>query len=95
MILPSAVFRLDKPIDFPRETRWQKTISPERGSALTTGGDLMFIGDSRGHFIAFHARGGISAPAITYMLDGKQQVAVLAGTSLYTFQLHGAEASGR
>jgi alcohol dehydrogenase (cytochrome c) len=85
---------------------WEfKTMTPERGSALTTGGNLVFIGDSQGYFIAFDARdgkvlwkmqtgagagrgGGVSAPAITYMLDGKQQVAVIAGTSLFTFQLH-------
>ncbi len=44
-------------------------------------------GDRRG--------GGISAPAITYMLDGKQQVAVLAGTTLYTFQLHNRNTNSR
>ncbi len=86
---------------------WEfKMITPDRGSALTTAGDLVFLGDSQGYFAAFHARtgkvlwrmqtgaggerrgGGISAPAISYLLDGKQQVAVIAGTSLYTFQLH-------
>ena len=79
---------------------WEfKTLSPQHGSMLTTAGDLVFIGDTQGYFTAFHARTGrvlwkmntgaagqgISAPAITYLLDGKQQVAVLAGTSLYTF----------
>src|SRR5260370_42361784 len=81
---------------------WEfKTLSPQHGSMLTTAGDLVFIGDTQGYFAAFHARTGkvlwkmntgasgpgISAPAITYLLDGKQQVAVVAGTSLYTFHL--------
>jgi|SRR5579884_278044 len=84
---------------------WEfKTITPERGSALTTGGNLLFIGDSQGYFTAFDATngkvlwkintgsgsgrgGGVSAPAITYMLDGKQQIAVIAGQSLFAFQL--------
>jgi alcohol dehydrogenase (cytochrome c) len=81
---------------------WEfKTLSPQHGSMLTTAGDLVFIGDTQGYFTAFHGRTGkvlwkmntgaagqgISAPAITYLLDGKQQVAVVAGTSLYTFQL--------
>jgi alcohol dehydrogenase (cytochrome c) len=83
---------------------WEfKTLSPEHGSALTTAGDLLFIGDTQGYFTAFDARSGrvlwklntgaagygVSAPAITYMLDGKQQFAVVAGTSLYAFQLFG------
>ena len=83
---------------------WQfKTLTPERGSALTTAGDLLFIGDSQGYFTAYHARTGkvlwkmntgaagygVSAPAITYTLDGRQQVAVIAGTSLFAFQLPG------
>ncbi|HYM09710.1 MAG TPA: PQQ-dependent dehydrogenase, methanol/ethanol family [Bryobacterales bacterium] len=30
---------------------------------------------------------GIAAPAVTYLLDGKQQVAVVAGSSMFAFQL--------
>jgi glucose dehydrogenase len=72
---------------------------------LTTGGDLVFAGDGQGYFTAFHARtgkvlwklqtgAGISAPAMTYEMDGRQYVAVIAGTALFTFALP-PEAAGR
>jgi alcohol dehydrogenase (cytochrome c) len=84
---------------------WEhKMLEPQSGSALTTGGDLVFLGDGFGYLIAFDARsgkvlwkfqtgagargrGGISAPAITYMVDGKQHVGVIAGTSFFSFKL--------
>ena len=78
---------------------WEfKTIKPSRGSVLTTAGDLVFLGDGQGYLIAFQARTGktlwrfqlgtgVSAPAMTYELDGKQYVAVLAGPALFTFAL--------
>jgi quinohemoprotein ethanol dehydrogenase len=57
---------------------------------LTTGGDLVFQGLADGQFNAYHARTGerlwsydaglgISAPGITYKLEGEQYVAVLVG----------------
>lgn len=78
---------------------WEfKTIRPHRGSVLTTAGDLVSAGDGQGYFTAFHARAGkvlwklqtgagIAAPAITYLLDGRQYVAVIAGTALFAFAL--------
>ncbi len=78
---------------------WEfKTIHPHRGSVLTTGGELVFAGDGEGYFTAFHARtgevlwnfqsgAGVSAPAMTYELDGRQYIAVIAGTALFTFAL--------
>ena len=74
------------------DARGIKTGTPSLGGAITTAGDLIFIGatiDSR--FRAFDARNGkelwvekLSAPAhsipSTYMgRDGKQYVAVTAG----------------
>ncbi len=78
---------------------WEfKTIHPHRGSVLTTGGDLVFAGDGQGYLTAFHARtgkvlwnfqlgSGVSAPAMTYEMDGRQYIAVIAGTALFTFAL--------
>ena len=54
--------------------------------------------DGQGYLAAFHARAGqvlwklqtgasISAPPITYLLDGRRHVAVIAGAALFTFAL--------
>jgi alcohol dehydrogenase (cytochrome c) len=88
---------------------WEyKTIVPLRGSALTTAGDLVFIGDTFGFFSAFHARNGkvlwkmntgadasnlgnivrgVVGPPVTYLLDGRQHVAIIAGGTMYDFAL--------
>ena len=81
---------------------WEfKTITNHRGSVLTTGGGLVFTGDGQGYLTAFGARTGkvlwyfqtgapgITAPPITYELDGRQYIAVIAGTSVYAFALQG------
>jgi quinohemoprotein ethanol dehydrogenase len=57
---------------------------------LTTAGNLVFQGKADGRFIAYNARTGqtlwtfeaglgISAPPITYKIDGKQYIALLVG----------------
>jgi quinohemoprotein ethanol dehydrogenase len=57
---------------------------------LTTAGDLVFQGRADGEFVAYHAATGerlwsqhmgvgISAPPITYAVDGRQYVALLVG----------------
>ncbi|MEM9329003.1 MAG: PQQ-dependent dehydrogenase, methanol/ethanol family, partial [Bacteroidota bacterium] len=67
----------------PQETFWN-------AGTLTTGGHLVFQGRTDGIFAAYHAdRGdllwewdaglGISAPPITYKIDGKQYLALLVG----------------
>jgi alcohol dehydrogenase (cytochrome c) len=78
---------------------WEfRTIRPLRGSVLTTAGDLVLVGDGHGYLIAFHARSGqvlwklqlgagVSAPPLTYLLEGRQYVSVLAGAALFTFGL--------
>lgn len=73
------------------------------GSTMTTAGNLVFASTSDGHFIAVSAdKGeklwqaqlvpGFGSP-VTYSLDGKQYVSVIAGRSghagLYTFALGG------
>jgi len=65
---------------------------------LTTSTDLLFTGGREGYFYAFDARNGqplwrtnlggsiVNAP-ITYEIDGKQYVSVIAGNILSTFAL--------
>jgi quinohemoprotein ethanol dehydrogenase len=73
------------------------------GGTVTTAGNLVFSSSTDGHFMAFRADKGEKlwevqlAPGfgspITYMLEGKQYVSVLAGRighgRLYTFALDG------
>jgi len=70
---------------------WQaKTDQPMIGGISVTGGDLAFAGEGNGSFKAYDARSGkvlwtyqcgagVNAPPVTYMVDGKQYVAVGAG----------------
>jgi alcohol dehydrogenase (cytochrome c) len=64
---------------------------PNYGGALATAGNLVFLGESDGTFGAYDAKTlkqlwsfnigtGINAPPITYSVNGKQFVAVLAGS---------------
>jgi alcohol dehydrogenase (cytochrome c) len=66
------------------------------GGLLTTASDLLFTGGREGYFYALDARTGkvlwksnlggqiVMAP-ITYEVDGKQYVSVIAGHTLVTF----------
>lgn len=65
---------------------------------LTTGSDLLFTGGREGYFYALDAKAGallwkaslggqIVAPPITYEVEGKQYVAVIAGNLLATYAL--------
>jgi PQQ-dependent dehydrogenase (methanol/ethanol family) len=67
-----------------------KTPQPLIGGVLATSGDLVFNGEANGWFKAFDARNGkelwkynagagVNAPAVSYMVGGKQYVAVAAG----------------
>lgn len=81
------------------ETKWRfETVTPPTSGLLSTAGGLVFAGDREGYFIALDARtgkvvwkfqtgGAVIAPPITYLLDGKQYVAVAAGASMMTFAL--------
>jgi alcohol dehydrogenase (cytochrome c) len=64
---------------------------PNYSGALTTAGNLVFLGHVDGSFTAhdaktlkelysFNVGTGINAPPITYSVNGKQYVAVLAGS---------------
>ncbi|MEQ9464797.1 MAG: PQQ-dependent dehydrogenase, methanol/ethanol family [Haliea sp.] len=71
--------------------RWEiQHAGPWNGGVLTTAGNLLFQGNSGGHFAAyradtgaelwrFDAQTGVMAAPVTYRLDGVQYVAVVAG----------------
>jgi alcohol dehydrogenase (cytochrome c) len=67
-----------------------KTPQPLIGGVLATAGGLVFNGEANGWFKAFdaasgkelwryNAGAGVNAPAVSYMVNGKQYVAVAAG----------------
>ena len=70
---------------------WQApTDEPMMGGALATAGDLVFAGEGNGLFKAYNAKtgkvlwqfqcgAGVNAPAVSYMVKGKQYIAVAAG----------------
>jgi glucose dehydrogenase len=70
---------------------WQhKTPQPLIGGVLATASGLVFNGEANGWFKAFDAKSGqelwkyncgagVNAPAVSYMVKGKQYVAVAAG----------------
>ena len=74
------------------EIRWKtRTSSPLLGGTLATAGGLVFTGDPSGRFSAydsstgdelwhFQTGTGINAPPVSFAVDGRQQVAILAGT---------------
>jgi alcohol dehydrogenase (cytochrome c) len=65
---------------------------------LSTAGGLLFSGDAEGNFIALEAAtgkplwhfqmgGAVYAAPIAFAVEGKQYVAIAAGSALYTFGL--------
>jgi alcohol dehydrogenase (cytochrome c) len=81
------------------ETKWKfPLVTPPSSGLLSTAGGLVFAGDREGYFFALDARSGkplwrfqtggaVVAPPITYLLDGKQYIAVAASSSILTFAL--------
>jgi alcohol dehydrogenase (cytochrome c) len=66
------------------------TEQPLIGGVMATAGDLVFNGEGNGYFRAFDAKtgkklwefqcgAGVNAPAVSYMVGGKQYIAVAAG----------------
>jgi len=89
-----AVLAID-PLTGDRKWRFPMTDVTESG-ILTTGSDLLFTGGREGFFQVLNARdgsllwktnlgAGIMNGPITYEVDGKQYVAVIAGLSLSVF----------
>ena len=82
------------------DMEWEYPIQPRSSAGvLSTAGDLVFSGTPDGYFIALDALTGAekwyvnlgsrvhSAP-MSYMVDGKQYVAIAAGNVLFTFALN-------
>jgi alcohol dehydrogenase (cytochrome c) len=80
--------------------RWTYRLSAPMTEAgvLTTASDVLFSGGRDGAFYALDARTGkllwqtnlgpsVASSPITYAINGKQYVSVMAGNSLYTFGL--------
>ncbi len=79
--------------------KWEwKHPSPTWSGVLSTAGGLVFTGDAEGNFIALEAASGkalwhfqcgasVYSSPMTFEVDGKQFVAVAAGSALFTFAL--------
>ena len=81
------------------EIKWKfEHTSPTWSGVLSTAGGLLFTGDAEGNFIAldaaagkplwhFQMGGAVYAAPMAFAVDGKQYVAIAAGSSLYAFGL--------
>jgi alcohol dehydrogenase (cytochrome c) len=81
------------------QVKWEfRHISPTYSGVLSTAGGLLFTGDAEGNFIAldaatgkplwhFQMGGAVYASPMAFAVDGKEYVAIAAGSSLYTFGL--------
>jgi len=84
------------------KVQWEyKQINSRRYGAgvLSTAGGLIFAGDDQGFLTALDAKEGkplwhfntgqqITASPMTYSIDGKQYVALTAGSNVVAFALH-------
>ena len=81
------------------EVKWKfEHTSPTWSGVLSTAGGLVFTGDAEGNFIALNAAtgktlwhfqmgGAVYAGPMSFALDGRQYVAIAAGSSLFVFGL--------
>jgi len=81
------------------QVKWEfRHLSPTWSGVLSTAGGLLFTGDAEGNFIAldaasgkalwhFQMGGAVYASPMAFAIDGKQYVAIAAGSSLYAFGL--------
>jgi alcohol dehydrogenase (cytochrome c) len=81
------------------DKKWEfKMNDVTYAGVLTTASDLLFSGGREGYFYALNARTGellwrsalggqVNSAPMSYMIDGKQYIAVAAGTSLFAFRL--------
>ncbi len=79
--------------------KWEfKLLSPSWAGVMSTAGGLVFGGSSEGNFFAldamtgkplwdFQTGGSINANPVSFMVEGKQRVAIAAGHSLFVFGL--------
>jgi alcohol dehydrogenase (cytochrome c) len=75
--------------------------TPSWAGVLSTAGGVVFTGDNEGNFLAFEAKTGknvyryqlgapVYAAPVTFMLDGKQYVALGAGATFTVFAVAGS-----
>jgi alcohol dehydrogenase (cytochrome c) len=81
------------------QVKWEfRHVSPTWSGVLSTAGGLLFTGDAEGNFIAldaasgkplwhFQMGGAVYASPMAFAVDGKEYVAIAAGSSLYAFGL--------
>jgi alcohol dehydrogenase (cytochrome c) len=81
------------------EIKWKfEHTSPTWSGVLSTAGGLVFTGDAEGDFIAFDAAAGkplwhfqmggaVYAAPMAFAVDGKEYVAIAAGSAVYAFGL--------
>ncbi|MBM3795647.1 MAG: PQQ-dependent dehydrogenase, methanol/ethanol family [Acidobacteria bacterium] len=79
--------------------KWEfRMVNPANAGILTTAGNLLFAGVGQGDFAALNSKTGavlwrfkgglsIGANPVTYMVEGRQYVAVAIGKGLFTFDL--------
>jgi alcohol dehydrogenase (cytochrome c) len=79
--------------------KWEfKHVSPTWSGVLSTAGGLIFSGDAEGNFIAFDAASGkplwhfqtgasVYAGPMAFAVDGKEYIAIAAGSAVFTFGL--------
>jgi alcohol dehydrogenase (cytochrome c) len=79
--------------------KWEFRLkSPPWAGVLSTAGGLVFGGSNEGNFYAldgntgkplwdFQTGGGIVANPISFLIDGKQHVAIAAGQAVFVFGL--------
>ena len=81
------------------QMKWEfKHLSSSWSGLLSTAGGIMFTGDAQGNFILLDARSGralwhfqtggeIHSGPMAFAVDGKQYIAVSAGSAMYAFGL--------
>lgn len=81
------------------ERKWEYKLTDVTDSGiLTTASDLLFVGGREGYFMAMNARNGellwkasvggqVSAGPMSFAVNGKQYVAISAGSSLFVYGL--------
>ena len=81
------------------QIKWEfRHPSPTWSGVLSTAGGLLFTGDAEGNFIALNAAtgkplwhfqmgGAVYASPMAFAVDGKEYIAIAAGSSLYAFGL--------
>lgn len=87
------------------ERKWEfKYPTPTMAGVMSTASGVVFAGDNEGNFMAFEARTGKNlwfyptgspiwgATAMTYTVDGRQQVLIGSGTTVTAFALPNTEA---